>query len=110
PLRRARGTGAGRLTSSPRRQGPMAAALSRYAPTVFMGARLRGHDSAELLPPATLLAEAHLLGKLRAGGRIIGRHHGIIRRKTPFVAVLLGRHVVLRAQVPLQRLELLSVL
>src|SRR5579885_715078 len=66
---------------------------------------------AELPRPApALLAEAHLPGKLRARRRVIGRHHRVVRRQTPFLAVLLRRHVVLRAQVTLERLEFLAVL
>ena len=45
--------------------------------------------SAALPAAAALLAEAHLLGELRSGRRIVRRHHRIIRRQTPFLAILL---------------------
>jgi hypothetical protein len=35
-------------------------------------------------------AETHLLGKLRAGGRIVGRDHRVIVRQAPLFAVFLG--------------------
>src|ERR1700722_9664197 len=63
-----------------------------------------------LLPPAPLLPQSHLLGELGAGGRVVRRHHRIVGRQIPLLAVGLGRHVVLRAQVALERLELLAVL
>jgi hypothetical protein len=59
-------------------------------------------SSAELLPPPALLAEPHLLGELGARDRVIGRHHGIVGRQTPLLAILVGRHIVLRAQVTLE--------
>ena len=58
---------------------------------------------------AALLAEAHLLGQLRARGRVAGRDHRIVGAERPFFPILLGRHVVLRAQMPLERLEFLAV-
>ena len=59
--------------------------------------------SAALLGAApALLAQPHLLGQLRAGGRVIRRDHRVIGAQTPFLAVLLRRHVVLRAQMPLE--------
>src|SRR4051812_790936 len=51
-----------------------------------------------LLAATALLAEAHLLGKLGSCRGVVRRHHRIIRRQRPFLAVLLGRHMVLRAQ------------
>src|SRR5436190_18787578 len=57
-----------------------------------------------------LLAEPHLLGELRARHGIIGCNHRIVGGKSPFLAILLGRHVVLRAQMALERLELLAIL
>lgn len=58
----------------------------------------------------SLLTKSHLLGELRSGRRVVRRHHGVVRRKAPFLPVLLWCHVVLGPQVPLERLELLSVL
>src|SRR5712691_13064317 len=63
-----------------------------------------------LLAPTALLAQSHLLGEVGAGSRVVRRHHRVIRRQPPFLAVLLRRHVVLGAQVALERLEFLSVL
>src|SRR5690348_3072281 len=63
-----------------------------------------------LFAAAALLAEAHLLGELRARGRVARRDHRIVGRQAPFLAILLGGHVVLRAQMALERLELLAVL
>src|SRR5262249_49550533 len=63
-----------------------------------------------LLAPAPLLPQSHLLGELRARGRVVRRHHRIVRLQCPFLPVLLGSHVVLRAQMALQGLELLAVL
>jgi hypothetical protein len=70
----------------------------------------RGAIRRKLPPSPALLAESHLLGELRAGGGVTRRHHRIIRRQAPLLAVLLGRHAVLAAQMPLQRFELLAVL
>src|SRR4051794_27444045 len=58
----------------------------------------------------TLLAEAHLLRQVRAGLGVIGRDHRVVGREAPLLAILLGRHVILRAQVALEGLELLSIL
>src|SRR4051812_35713823 len=58
----------------------------------------------------TLLAEAHLLRQIRAGLGVIGRDHRVVGREAPLLAILLGRHVILRAQVALEGLELLSIL
>src|SRR3954467_3031700 len=63
-----------------------------------------------LLAAPPLLAEPHLLRKMRARGRVVRGNHGIVRRQSPFFAVLLRRHIVLRAQVTLEGLEFLSVL
>src|SRR5262249_8065780 len=63
-----------------------------------------------LRTPAALLAEAHLLGELRARRSVARRDHRIVGGKAPLLAVLLRRHVVLRAQGTLQRLELFAVL
>src|SRR5260370_39729874 len=60
-----------------------------------------------LLPAPPLLAKSHLLGELRAGGGVVRRHHRVVGRQAPFFAVLLRCDVVLRAQVALERLELL---
>src|SRR5260370_20326533 len=63
-----------------------------------------------LSAPPPLLTEPHLFGEVRASCCIVRRHHRIVRRQSPFLAVVLRRHVVLRAQMALERLELLSVL
>src|SRR5215217_9229777 len=63
-----------------------------------------------LLTAAALLPEAHLLGQLRACGGVVGRYHRIVWRERPLLAVLLGRHAVLSAQMPLEGFEFLSVL
>ena len=55
-------------------------------------------------------AEAHLLGEIRAGARIVRRDHRVVVRQAPLLAVFFRRQVVVGAQVPLQRLELLAVL
>ena len=55
-----------------------------------------------LSAPPPLLAEPHLLGQVRTGRRIVRRHHRIVGRQSPFLAVLLRRHVVLRAQMTLE--------
>src|SRR4029077_11569992 len=60
-------------------------------------------------PPA-LLPQSHLFGELRSGRRVVWRHHGVVGPQTPFFAILLGRHVVLRTQMALEGLELLPVL
>src|SRR5579863_535479 len=57
-----------------------------------------------LLAPFALLAQPHLLGELRAGGGVVGRHHRVIERKPPLLAILLRRHLVLGAQMALERL------
>jgi hypothetical protein len=54
-----------------------------------------------LASAAALLAETHLLGERRARLRIGRRSHRIIGGQRPFLAVLLGRHVVLGSQMPL---------
>jgi len=54
-----------------------------------------------LASAAALLAETHLLGERRARLRIGRRNHRIIGGQRPFLAVLLGRHVVLGSQMPL---------
>ncbi len=43
--------------------------------------------------------EAHFLGELGAGLGVVRRHHWVVSRQAPPLAVLLGRHVVLSAQV-----------
>src|ERR1700722_12276439 len=62
--------------------------------------RLRRPALLAAAPP--LLAKPHLPGQLRARGRVARRHHGIVGRKTPLLAVLLRRDVVLGAQVALE--------
>jgi hypothetical protein len=56
----------------------------------------------ELSAPPPLLAEPHLLGEVRTSRCIVRRHHRIVGRQSPFLAVLLRRHVVLRAQMTLE--------
>src|SRR5688500_16746189 len=63
-----------------------------------------------LFPPPPLLAQAHLFGELRACRGVVRGNHRIVDRQAPFLAILLGRHVVLSAQMALERLELLTVL
>src|SRR5262249_685027 len=58
-------------------------------------------------PPA---AKPPLLGKLRPRRGVVWGHHRVIVRQIPLFAVLLRRKIVVRAQMPLQRLELLSIL
>src|SRR5689334_24407362 len=48
-----------------------------------------------------LLTQSHLFGELRTRNGVVRRDHGIVRRQAPFVAILLRRHVVLRAQMAL---------
>jgi hypothetical protein len=55
-----------------------------------------------LLVSRSLLAESHLFGETRAGGRIVRRYHGIIAAKTPLLAILLWCEVVMGAQVSLE--------
>src|SRR6202795_3999080 len=69
----------------------------------------RGEPSTAIFAAAALLAEPHLLGKLRAGLGVFRRHHWIIGRQAPLLAILLRRHAVARAQVPFERLELVSI-
>ena len=63
----------------------------------------------DLLGALALLAEAHLLGQFRTGSRIVRCNHRVIGTQVPLLAVLFRGHVVVRAQVALQRLELLAV-
>src|SRR6266508_2377385 len=65
----------------------------------------RGLRSSSPIAPSPLLAESHLFGQARTSGGIIRRHHRIIRRQSPFLAILLRSHVVLRAQVTLESLS-----
>jgi hypothetical protein len=55
-------------------------------------------------------AQAHLLGKLRTGGGVVGCNHRVIVRQSPLFAVFLWREVVVGPQMSLQRLEFLAVL
>ena len=57
-----------------------------------------------------LPAETHLLGEVGALGGVIRRHRRVVRRQAPLLAVLLRRHFILRAQMPLQQFEFLPVL
>src|SRR5437763_1610599 len=63
-----------------------------------------------LFPPAALLAQSHLLGELGTGSSIVRRHHGVIGREIPLLAIGFRRHVVLRAQMTLEGLEFFSIL
>ena len=56
-----------------------------------------------------LASETHLLGKLRPGRGVVRRHHRIRWVQRPLFAILIRRKVVVSHQMPLQRLELLSV-
>src|ERR1700712_4782464 len=67
-------------------------------------------DARRLFPAPPLLTQPHLLGELRTRYRVIRRHHRVVGGQAPFVAVLFGRHVVLGAQMALQRLEALAIL
>src|SRR5579872_826344 len=64
---------------------------------------------ATLLPPAAALAESHFLGQARSRDGVGRRDHRVVGGQAPFGAILLRRQIVLGAQVPFQRLELLSV-
>src|SRR3546814_12637003 len=58
----------------------------------------------------TALAQAHLLGEVRPRLGVVGGDHRIVLRQAPLRPIFLGAHVVLGAQVPLQRLELAAIL
>jgi hypothetical protein len=79
-------------------------------PEIGCGNGRIGTSTGKLFPPAALLAEPHVLGKLGTRRGIVRRHHRIVRRQPPFFAILLRRHVVLRAQMTLERFEFLAVL
>lgn len=66
-------------------------------------------DQALLCTPTPLLPKPHLFRELRACCGIIWRDHRVVGIQTPFLAILLGRHVVLGTQMPLQRFEFLAV-
>ena len=53
----------------------------------------------------TQAAQSDLLGKRRAMGRIVRRHHGIVVRQAPLRAVVVGRHVIAGLQMPLEHLH-----
>jgi len=59
---------------------------------------------------SSALAEAHTLGEIGPRGSIVRSDHWIVVRKAPFLPVLLGRKLVMRPQVPLQRFEFFTVL
>ena len=67
-------------------------------------------QSERALGAPTLLPETHLLGEIGPRLGVVRRNHGIVGRKAPFFPVFVRRHIVLGAQVPLQRLELAPVL
>src|ERR1700688_3482526 len=69
-----------------------------------------GRSAAAAAARAGLAAEPDLLGKGRALRRVVGGHHGVIRRQAPLRPIAIGRQLVSRAQVALQHLELLAVL
>src|SRR5690606_4625157 len=56
---------------------------------------------------AAALPETHLLCEARARLRVVRRHHRIVARQAPLLAIFLGAQIVMRAQVPLQRFEFL---
>ncbi len=60
------------------------------------------HDSA-------LLAQTAFFRQFTACLRVIRRCHGIIRRQPPTLPVFLRGHVVIRFEMPLEHLELLTV-
>src|SRR5437870_830265 len=60
--------------------------------------------------PAAALPEADLFGKARSRLGIGGRHHRIVALQIPFLAILLGRKIMMSAQVPLDGFEFFSVL
>src|SRR5690242_4274114 len=68
----------------------------------------RPWEPCEALSPP--LPKAHALGEVGARCRVVRSDHRIIVRQAPFLAIFLGREIVMRAQVPLQRFELLTVL
>src|SRR3974390_1545913 len=78
------------------------------APMPTGGRAPRPHER-DLFPPPPLLTQAHLLGELRTRRGVVRRDHRIVGRQIPFLAVGLRRHAVLRAQVALERFELLAV-
>src|SRR5919106_5949794 len=87
-----------RRCRAPRRQ------RSRRGPT---GPSSRGAPTG---PGPSLGPEADLLGERAALLRIARRHHRIVVGQPPPLAILLGRHVVARLQMPFQHLELFAVL
>src|SRR3978361_1961650 len=66
-------------------------------------------DNPDLATTVTLLTQTHFLCEPGARGGIVRRDHRVFRRQAPFFAVLLRRHIVLRPQMTLQRLEFLAV-
>src|SRR5580704_11919900 len=60
-------------------------------------------------PAAALLAQSHLFRELRPRGSIVGRYHWIVRRQAPLLAILIGRHAVACAQMPLERFEFQAI-
>src|SRR5262249_15895718 len=54
-------------------------------------------------------AQLHALGQGRTRGGVVRRHHRIVLWQAPLGPVVVGAHVVLSAQVALQRLVLLAV-
>src|SRR3954470_24548678 len=66
-----------------------------------------------LLPlPAALaaFAQADLLGEVAALLGIVRRHHRIVGRQVPALAIFVGAHLVARPQITLQHLQLFAVL
>src|ERR1700744_2397676 len=60
-------------------------------------------------PADARLAQSPLFRQLRPRSRIVGRYHRIVRRQAPLLAILIGRHVVACAQMPLERFELQAI-
>src|SRR5215203_853434 len=91
---------------------PRCAATKKAAqpsgPVIFPAER--GGSAAPGAAFPSVLAETHLLRKLRARLGVIGRDHRIVRRQAPPLAVLLRREIVLCPQMPLERLEFLPVI
>src|ERR1700760_2177117 len=83
----------------------------RVSPTFVLpkATPARSCGKAPLFAAAHAPAEADLLGKGTAPRGIGRRHHRIVGRQAPALAVVVRAHVVARAQVALQHLQLLAV-
>src|SRR5262249_52739069 len=99
-----------RQAKARRPQGRRAFLLPRVA-----GLLRRREAGCPLAPPAGLAAaagaaEADLLREGGALGGVVRRHHWVIGRQAPLLAILLRCQAVGRAQVALQHLQLLTIL